>query len=74
MEISHQIPIACKFQLKLPRSQGNDGESMKILHRFTHHRLHQRRAFTNLYTDVNSMEIFHRLHISSKLHEKSQSM
>ena len=48
IEISHQLPITCKIQLKLPISQFNDGESMKILHRFTQHCLHQRRAFTSL--------------------------
>ena len=74
MEISHRLPIACKIRLKFPISQFNDGESMKTLHRFTHHHPHQRHTNTSLRNDVTTMEILHRLHISSKLHVKSQSM
>ena len=74
MEISHQLPIAYRMQTKLPQSSINDGKSMKTLHRFTHRRLHQRHTRTSLWNDVNTMEIFLRLHTSSKLHEKGQSM
>ena len=68
IEISHRLPIVYRMQTKLPQSSINDGESMKTLHRFTHRRLHQRHTHTSLWNDVNAIEIFHRLHISSKLH------
>ena len=74
MEISHQLPIACKFQLKRPIFQFNGGESINTLHRFIQRRMHQRHTNTSLCNDVNTMEIFHRLRISSKVHENSKYM
>ena len=74
MDIPHRLPISCKIQIKILLSKLNDGESMKTLHRFTHHRPHQRHTHTRLFNDEITMEIFHRLHISSKLHEKNQGM
>ena len=66
MEISHRLPIACRIQLKLPIFLFNDGESTNTLHRFIHRRLHQRHTHASPCNDVNTMEIFHRLHIPSK--------
>ena len=74
MEISHRLPIADKILRKLPQSSLNDGVSIKSLHRYTHRLLNQRHTHKTLQNDVITMEISHRLHISSKVHENDKSM